>query len=110
MSEHRGVTGQVLVSRFQDHVVCGAGRQRRVLVRELTRTQPDQVAAGRRLQVKPALDRLLVDIVVERDPDRRGRRDIDCATDRRVVDDLRRVTSARADRAQYEESDDERSG
>jgi hypothetical protein len=47
--------------------------------------------------MKPALDRLLVDIVVEGDQDRRGRRDIDGATDRRVVDDLRRVTAARAD-------------
>jgi hypothetical protein len=47
--------------------------------------------------MKAALDRLLIDIVVEGDQYRRRRRDVDRTSKWRVVDDLGRVAAARAD-------------
>jgi hypothetical protein len=47
--------------------------------------------------MEAALNRLLVDVVVERDADGRCRRDVYRAANRRVIDDLRRVPAARGD-------------
>ncbi|HXC78231.1 MAG TPA: hypothetical protein VNU19_14405, partial [Candidatus Acidoferrum sp.] len=68
-----------------------------VLIRELARAEPNQAPAGRGLEMKAALDRLLIDIVVEGDQYRRRRRDVDRTSKWRVVDDLGRVAAARAD-------------
>jgi hypothetical protein len=109
MSKHRSVSGRVSISRLKHHVIRRIRGQSGVLVRKLAWVEPDQISIGRRLQMKPRLYRLLVDVVVERDPYRRRSRDVDGPAYRRVIDDLRRVAAARADGAQYEEGDDERS-
>jgi hypothetical protein len=109
MSKHRSISGRVSVSRLQHYVIRRVRCQSGVLVSKLAWVEPDQISVGRRLQMKPRLYRLLVDVVVERDPYRCRSRNVDGPAYGRVIDDLRRVAAARADGAQYQESDDERS-
>ena len=89
----------------KNDLVGGARPQGRVLVLELPWPEPDHVAVGGRHQGQPACHRLLVHVVVERDPDRGGGRDIDRAALGRVIDDLRWAAPAGRQRAQHEHHD-----
>src|SRR5438034_6212823 len=94
VAQRVGVAGRVAVAGLEDDLVVGAGAQRGVLVAELPAAQPAHGAGGCRLQVKAALDRGAVDVVVEGDLDRDRCGDVDGVALRRVVDDLRRVAAA----------------
>src|SRR2546430_17516771 len=95
VAQRVGVGGRVTVAGLEDDLVVGAGAQGGVLVAELPAVQPAHGAGGCRLQVKAALDRGAVDVVVEGDLDRGRRGDVDGVALRRAVDDLRRGGRAR---------------
>src|SRR5438094_971132 len=94
VAQRVGVAGRVAIAGLEDDLVVGAGAQGGVLVAELPAGQPAHGAGGCRLQVKAALDRGAVDVMIEVDLDRGRGRDVDGVALWRVVHDLRRVAAA----------------
>src|SRR5438445_6007324 len=70
---------------------------------ELSRPKPSDSTHGGRDEEHPARDRLLVDVVIERDPNRHSSGDIDRPALRRVIDDLGWAAAARRERGNEHE-------
>ena len=102
-----GVACKVSIAGLEDHLVDGGCPQRGVGVRKLVSVDPLHGSGRGWSEVKTAFDGGLIDVVVERDPDRRGRRDVDGVALGRVVDDLWWVATTRRERHQ---KSDERGG
>ena len=101
-----GVAGGIAVPGLEDHLINGVGAQGGVDIDELAPIAPLHGSGRQGRQMHPALDGGLVDIVVERDPDRSCCRNVDGVALRRVVDDLWRVASAGGERRDCDEARD----
>ena len=103
MAKRVGVAGHVSISGLQHHLVSCLRQQCGMLELELSRAKPCDRAHGGRDEEHPARDRLLVDVVIERDPNRHGSGDIDRPAFRRVIDDLGWAAAARRERGNEHE-------